>query len=143
MPELFNLAVGARVPSRTYRVEQDTINRYAVVSGDHNPLHTDPAFAATTPYGRTIAHGMMTLCFRSDSMEDWVGPQWAETGALDVAFLAPVYADETVSVSLEVVAKDDARIVCKATCMVDERIVMAGDVSVVLTSRTGAASGNA
>ena len=143
MPELFNLAVGERVPSRTYRVEQDTIDRYAVVSGDHNPLHIDPAFAATTPYGRTIAHGMMTLCFLSDSLEEWAGPAWAETGALEVAFLAPVHADETVSVSLEVVSKDDERISCKATCTVDERTVMAGDLSVALIPGTGAASGNA
>lgn len=143
MPELCNLTVGARIPSRTYRVEQETINRYAVVSGDHNPLHTDPAFAATTPYGRTIAHGMMTLCFLSDTMEAWAGRAWVETGALDVAFLAPVYADETVSVSLEIVERDDARILFKAACSVDDRTVMAGEVSVALASKEGADSGSA
>lgn len=143
MPELHSLAVGERLAPRIYRVEQETINRYAVVSGDHNPLHTDPAFAATTPYGRTIAHGMMTLCFLSDSLEVWAGRDWAETGALDVAFLAPVYADEIVSVTLEIVEKDDGRLLCKAACSVGARTVMAGEVSVALASGQGGDSGNA
>lgn len=143
MVDLCRLAVGEQAPPRAYKVGQDTIDRYAVVSGDRNPLHIDPAFAATTPYGRTIAHGMMTLCFLSDSMEEWAGAAWAETGALEVAFLAPVYADETVSVNLEIVGKDDALISCKATCTVNERIVMAGEVRVALASKVGTAGGDA
>ena len=38
------------------------------VSGDHNPLHTDPAFAATTQFGGTIAHGMLVLAYVSELM---------------------------------------------------------------------------
>jgi acyl dehydratase/NAD(P)-dependent dehydrogenase (short-subunit alcohol dehydrogenase family) len=30
---------------------------FADLSGDWNPLHTDPAYAATTPYGRPVLHG--------------------------------------------------------------------------------------
>jgi hypothetical protein len=29
------------------------------VSGDHNPIHLDRAYAATTTFGRPIAHGML------------------------------------------------------------------------------------
>jgi acyl dehydratase len=33
----------------------------AEITGDHDPLHVDAAYAATTPYGRRIAHGTLVL----------------------------------------------------------------------------------
>jgi acyl dehydratase len=56
-----DVEVGMRFesPARTI-TEADLVN-FAGVSGDFNPLHTDEAFAATTPYGRRIAHGMLAL----------------------------------------------------------------------------------
>ena len=43
-------------------VDQERIDRFADVTGDRQWIHTDPARAATaSPYGTTIAHGMLTL----------------------------------------------------------------------------------
>ncbi|MBX6382571.1 MAG: MaoC family dehydratase [Microbispora sp.] len=42
-------------------VTQELIDRYAELSGDHNPLHVDPDYAAGTPFGSTIAHGPIAL----------------------------------------------------------------------------------
>ena len=42
-------------------VDQAAINAYARITDDFNPIHTDPAFAATTPMGGVIAHGTMSL----------------------------------------------------------------------------------
>ena len=36
------------------------VSAYAALLGDSNPLHTDAAFAATTPWKRPIAHGMIS-----------------------------------------------------------------------------------
>ena len=38
-------------------VTEDDAHRFAELSGDWNPLHTDPAYAAETSYRRTILHG--------------------------------------------------------------------------------------
>lgn len=38
------------------RITQAQVRALAAVSGDDNPIHVDPAFAATTPYGGPIAH---------------------------------------------------------------------------------------
>ena len=130
MPDIQGLVEGGRLPPRHYKVDQAIVNRYAQVSGDHNPLHTDAAFAATTMFGRTIAHGMMTLCFLSDSLEVWAGDAWSRTGELDVSFLAPVYPDDTVTVSLEVTGLEEGRFVCAVECAVGERKVMAGQASI-------------
>ena len=37
---------------------QRHFDEYARLSGDDNPIHVDPAFAAGTRFGRTVAHGM-------------------------------------------------------------------------------------
>jgi 3-hydroxybutyryl-CoA dehydratase len=138
MPErLQNIPVGNRLAPRSYGVDQATVDGYAEVSGDHNPLHTDPDFAATTHFGRTIAHGMMTLCFLSDSMEVWAGKSWATAGTLDVTFLSPVYPGEMVTVTLTIAGNDGARVGAKVECSAEDRVVLVGEVSVPASEMAG------
>ncbi|HYL97953.1 MAG TPA: MaoC family dehydratase [Blastocatellia bacterium] len=40
---------------------QDRINKFADVTGDHQWIHVDEERATTSPFGRTIAHGFLTL----------------------------------------------------------------------------------
>ena len=42
-------------------VTQDMIDKFAEATGDHQFIHVDPARAAMTPFGGTIAHGFLTL----------------------------------------------------------------------------------
>ncbi|WP_100812681.1 MULTISPECIES: MaoC family dehydratase [unclassified Microbacterium] len=48
-------------PSDWLEITQEQVNDYARLSGDMNPIHIDPEFAASTPYGGTIVHGLFTL----------------------------------------------------------------------------------
>jgi acyl dehydratase len=43
------------------RVTQQEIDLFADATGDHQWIHVDPEKAAEGPYGRTIAHGYLTL----------------------------------------------------------------------------------
>ncbi len=47
---------------------QDDVILFAQVSGDNNPLHLDPAFAATTPFKRPIIHGALASSIFSKVM---------------------------------------------------------------------------
>ncbi|HPU13721.1 MAG TPA: MaoC family dehydratase [Aeromicrobium sp.] len=42
-------------------VTQERINKFAEATGDHQWIHTDPELAAKGPFGKTIAHGYLTL----------------------------------------------------------------------------------
>jgi 3-hydroxybutyryl-CoA dehydratase len=85
------------LPAISHTVTQAQLAKYADASGDHNPLHLDEAFAAATPYGRTIAHGMLVLAFVSETMAKNFGRTWMCEGKMKAKFRAPVYPGDTVT----------------------------------------------
>jgi acyl dehydratase len=42
-------------------IDQQRINQFADATGDHQWIHVDPEKAAEGPFGKTIAHGYLTL----------------------------------------------------------------------------------
>lgn len=53
--------VGEERVSGWVEVTQAMIDKFAEATGDHQFIHVDPAKAAMTPFGGTIAHGFLTL----------------------------------------------------------------------------------
>ena len=90
---------GEQLPVLVRHVDQPTIDAYAKASGDFNPIHVDPDYARTGPFGRTVAHGLMTLAFVAEMLNDWSGGAFDETGEIDIAFIGPVFAGDTVEVT--------------------------------------------
>ena len=80
-----------------HKVTQPQLAKYAAASGDRNPLHLDPEFAATTPYGRPIAQGMLVLAFVSELLTKSFGRAWLCGGRLKSRFRAPVYPGDVVT----------------------------------------------
>ncbi len=89
---------GTPLPSLSKKVTQTQIAAYAKASGDHNPLHLDEAFARTTTFGGTIAHGMLGLAFINQMLAQAFGEAWPASGRLKVRFKAPVYPGDEVSI---------------------------------------------
>lgn len=86
------------VAKRTFT--QENFNLFAELSHDDNPIHVDPAFAATTRFGGTVAHGMMLygmiLGVLSENFPD------ARQLEQDLVFPKPTYANLEMTVRLEV-----------------------------------------
>ena len=82
-------------------VTQDQLHAYADASGDHNPIHVEEAFAAATPFGGTIAHGMLVLAMIGELMHDAHGEAWTRSGQMKVRFKAPTRPGDTVTASGE------------------------------------------
>ena len=53
--------VGETCISPEYEVTEARVMAYADLSGDHTPVHTDEAYAKTTPFGTRVAHGLFGL----------------------------------------------------------------------------------
>jgi 3-hydroxybutyryl-CoA dehydratase len=109
--------VGTALPATERRLTQEGIAAYAGASGDHNPLHIDPAFAATTRFGGTIAHGMLVLAFLSDMLTGAFGAAWAETGALKVRFRDAARPGDVVTSRGTVAGQDRGRLRCEVECV--------------------------
>jgi acyl dehydratase len=82
-------------------VDQQRIDAFAEATEDRQFIHTDPAAAARTPFGGTIAHGFLSLSLLSrmaaDAMLIPEGVTMAVNYGLDrVRFLAPVRSGSRV-----------------------------------------------
>jgi 3-hydroxybutyryl-CoA dehydratase len=101
-----DIAVGDqwRSPERT--VESTDVQDFADLTGDFNPLHLDEEFAAQTPFGRPIAHGLlgMSLVAGLGSRSPWMD-QAVFTRVLDWRFVRPIYIGDTVHVQTFVLDK--------------------------------------
>lgn len=84
------------LPMISKEINQERLNAYAKASGDDNPLHLDPEFAAGTQFSGIIAHGMLTLAFVSEMMAAAHGRDWLETGALRVRFKGAAYLGDRI-----------------------------------------------
>jgi acyl dehydratase len=87
--------VGARLgPSSWREVTQEMINLFADVTGDHQWIHVDEQRAATGPFGKTIAHGYLTLSLVPPLLAELLGVEGISMGinyGLDrLRFPAPV-----------------------------------------------------
>ena len=75
---------------------QEWVNEYAVASGDHNPIHIDPQYAAATPFKATIVHGMLVFGVLAEMLAGQFGENWVRGSTLKVRFRAPIYVGTIV-----------------------------------------------
>ena len=89
-------ATGGGLPRLCRQISQRQLNEYSEVSGDHNPLHLDPEFAAQTQFGGIIAHGMLTLAFVCEMLAASLGERWLSSGSLRARFKGAAYPGDSV-----------------------------------------------
>lgn len=121
----------------TKTIESSDVVGFAEVTGDRNPIHLSEHFAAKTPFGGRIAHGLYTASLISAVL----GTRLPGPGAIYISqtlnFRAPVRIGDTVSVEVKVAelieAKRRARLAC--TCSVGPEVVLDGEAWVKVPGR--------
>ncbi len=84
-----------RYPTRT---DQALIYR---LSGDRNPIHSDPAYARRAGFDRPILHGLCTWGFTGRALlHSLCGSDPARFGSMAGRFAAPVYPGDWLTVSI-------------------------------------------
>ncbi len=82
------------------KITEKTVQQFAEMSGDFNPIHMDEAFAATTKFKRRIAHGIISAAFISRALNERIGAGGIYL-AQSLKFVNPVYIDDTITIELE------------------------------------------
>jgi len=100
------IPVGTRVAFAKTVTESD-IGLFAGITGDFSPNHVNAEYMAGTPYGRPIAHGVLTVGLMSTCSTKILelhrpGRPCVSLGYDRVRFLAPVFAGDTIRLRVTV-----------------------------------------
>jgi len=95
------ITLAAISPGDTFTSTRVTVTEahivwFAGLTGDFNPLHMDEEGAREGPFGRRIAHGMLSYSMSTgmrSHIDDWEILAFMETGR---RFRAPVFAGDTL-----------------------------------------------
>jgi acyl dehydratase len=116
LPDLEGATLG---PGTWHEISQDQVDRFADATGDHQWIHVDPARAAAGPFGRTIAHGYLTLAVIPALLDDLLnvdGVSQAINYGLDkVRFPAPAPVGSRVRLTAAVERVEPVRAGFQAT----------------------------
>ncbi len=108
-----DLHVGMRFRSPGRTVGEADVMAFAGLTGDFSELHTSDVYAASSQFGRRVAHGMLGLSYAH-------GLMWARTGELretaiaflgiaDWRFVGPIFLGDTIFVNYVIAEIRDSR----------------------------------
>jgi len=109
---------------------------FAAVTGDFNPVHFDPIYAAGTSFKKRIAHGMIPAGLISGV----IGMKLPGPGTIylqqTLHFLAPVKVGDVVTASVEVTdLLEKHRVRLKTKCVKQDGVVVLDGEALVIAPR--------
>jgi len=122
----------------TKTIEQDDVDAFADVTGDHNPVHVDEDFAKTTRFGKRIAHGMLTASLISAVLANKLPGEGSVYLGQTLQFVAPVFPGDEITARVTVKeVREDKPIMKLETVCVNQRdeVVIRGEATVLLPQK--------
>ncbi len=121
----------------THLIAANDIEAFGHAVGDLNPVHFDEAYAATTPFGGRIAHGMLAGGYISALLATKLPGPGSIYMSQTLDFLRAVKIGDELVVSVEITALDPAK--AQATlstlCKVGRKAMVRGEAVVMLPRR--------
>lgn len=119
--------------SEIHAPSQADFDRFARLSGDDNPIHVDPAFAARTRFGRTVSHGMLLASILWGMLHRHLagaGRQLSQS----LMFPNPAFADEALrfTATVEHAAEDRVALAIRVARVADDAVTCEGRVEFAL-----------
>ena len=128
-----NFSIG-EIASFSKTITAADIETFAVLSGDHNPVHLDENYATRTRFGQRIGHGILTASLISTV----IGVHLPGPGAIylsqEIKFLKPVFIGDTITASASIVAfnKEKQVLTLKTECVNQNGdVVLTGEAKVL------------
>jgi acyl dehydratase len=129
------LAIGQEIEPVVKQMTIERMSRPVMAGG--NPIHYDAAFAETAGLSAPIATGVMSSAFLSEMLTRAFGIEWIRSGSIDVKFIRPIYAGDTVTARGRITGKQETssgvRILLQLCCETQRgEPVTVGSASVVV-----------
>lgn len=90
--------VGQRFVTKARTVTEADVVNFAALTWDHNQLHTDAEHAATTMYGRRVAHGLLGVAIHAGLASSLTEQSILAFLELRWQFKLPLYIGDTIHV---------------------------------------------
>jgi len=100
-------------PTEWLQIEQTRIDRFADATEDHQWIHVDAERAKDGPFGKTIAHGYLTLSLANKFLPELVDVRGfshgVNVGTDKTRFLAPVPVGSRIRAVGEIVSAEEIK----------------------------------
>jgi 3-hydroxybutyryl-CoA dehydratase len=122
-----DLYVGMETSSSNI-ITDHNIREFAMLSGDHNPVHLDDNYASTSRFKKRIAHGLMSASYFSALFGTRIPGPGCVYVAQSLQFKKPVYIDDEVvaTVVIQAIDSDKRRVTFSTNCTVSNKVVISG-----------------
>lgn len=110
------------------------VQAFADLTGDHNPVHLDAEFAATTSFKKPIAHGMLGAGLISAAIASELPGPGSIYLEQSLKFRAPVFVGAEVVTRITVMEKDErrSRVTLKTECLCGDTVVIKGEACIMI-----------
>lgn len=89
--------------SEIFTITQEEVDKFAVISGDKNPIHIDKEYASKSIFGKPIVHGFLG----GSKFSKVLGMNFPGEGTIylnqEMRFLKPMFVNTEYTVELKVV----------------------------------------
>ena len=121
----------------THLIQARDIEAFGHAVGDLNPVHFDEAYAATTPFGGRIAHGMLAGGYISALIASELPGPGSIYNAQNLEFLRAVRIGDELVVRVEIMALDKAKghVTLSTVCKVGRKAMVRGEAIVTAPRR--------
>ena len=92
----------------TVQIDESTVNEFARISGDYNPLHMDEKYAAKTQFGKRVCHGMLLSSFFSRLVGMYLPGKNALYFSQTLNFQTPCFIGDKVTIEGEIIDKSQS-----------------------------------
>ena len=115
-------------------VSAEDVQAFADLTGDHNPVHLDAEFAATTQFEKPIAHGMLGAGLISAAIASELPGPGSIYLEQALKFRAPVFVGAEVITRITVLEKDERRrrVTLKTECLCGDTVVIKGEAIIMI-----------
>jgi 3-hydroxybutyryl-CoA dehydratase len=120
--------------SITRTIETQDVKTFAELSGDTNPVHTDPEFAAKTQFQQPIVHGLHSATFFSAIFGTLLPGPGSVYISQSLQFKRPIYVGDTVTatVSIQSIDPEKRRIFFRTICRARQRVMINGEAEIYM-----------